>query len=76
MYSSPFNSFQGSSSSPVMEQNNEDVEQLNYNEERADELSEKEIEMIEDDGNEGGQQLDGDGGALGFGFIYSSLLKY
>ncbi|XP_071904989.1 uncharacterized protein [Coffea arabica] len=46
-----------------MEQNNEDVEQLNYNEERADEMSEEEIEMIEDDTNEGGQQVDRDGGA-------------
>ncbi|XP_027177182.1 zinc finger BED domain-containing protein RICESLEEPER 2-like [Coffea eugenioides] len=46
-----------------MEQTNEDVEQLNYNEERADEMSEEEIEIIEDDGNEGGQQVDGDGGA-------------
>ncbi|XP_027171785.1 zinc finger BED domain-containing protein RICESLEEPER 2-like [Coffea eugenioides] len=64
MYSSPFNSFQGSSSSPVMEQNNEDVEQLNYNEERADEMSEEEIEMIEDEGNEGGQKVDGDEGAV------------
>ncbi|XP_027108993.1 zinc finger BED domain-containing protein RICESLEEPER 2-like [Coffea arabica] len=63
MYSSPINSFQGSSSNPVMEQNNEDMEQLNYNEEKADEMSEKEIEMIEDKGNEGGQQVDGDEGA-------------
>ncbi|XP_071924885.1 zinc finger BED domain-containing protein RICESLEEPER 2-like [Coffea arabica] len=46
-----------------MEQNNEDVEQLNYNEERANEMSEEEIEIIEDGGNEGGQQVDGDGGA-------------
>ncbi|XP_027075871.2 zinc finger BED domain-containing protein RICESLEEPER 2-like [Coffea arabica] len=45
-----------------MEQNNEDVEQLNYNEERADEMSEEEIEIIENDSNEGGQQVDGDGG--------------
>ncbi|XP_027170843.1 zinc finger BED domain-containing protein RICESLEEPER 2-like [Coffea eugenioides] len=63
MYSSPFNSFQGSSSSPVMEQNNEEVEQLNYNEKRADEISEEEIEMIEGESNEGEQQVDGDEGA-------------
>ncbi|XP_027157929.1 uncharacterized protein LOC113759555 [Coffea eugenioides] len=56
MYNSPFNSFQDSSSSPVMKQNNEDVEQLNYNKERADEMSEEEIEMIENEGNERGQQ--------------------
>nr|XP_027062894.1 zinc finger BED domain-containing protein RICESLEEPER 1-like [Coffea arabica] len=66
MYSSPFNSFQGSSSSPVMEQNNEDVEQLNYNKGKADEMSEEEIEMIEDESNEGGQKVDGDEGVSPF----------
>lgn len=59
MYSSPFHSFQGSSSSPAMEQNiNEDVEQINDVEERADEMSEEELEIIEGESNEGGQRAD------------------
>nr|XP_027093797.1 zinc finger BED domain-containing protein RICESLEEPER 2-like [Coffea arabica] len=63
MYS-PLNSHQGSSSSPAMEQLNEVVDQELDIEENPDEMTEDELEIIEEHDNEGGGvgEQKGDGG--------------